>query len=314
MRFVPSRGDVSMEPAQSLQLLILGIALGSVYALIALGYSMVYGVLRLINFAHGDIIMVGAFVGYFIAKATFTELLPLPLRLAFVFIGAMLACAALGVAIERCAYRPIRNQPRLTALITAIGVSLLLEYGGQVVLGATPRQDLPEWLTSQTPLLSLGSVQVRDKQLLVLGGSLLLLALMRFIVFNTMIGKAMRAVSHDLTAAYLVGINVNRVIAMTFAIGSALAAAAGVMMAMSYPKIDPLMGLMPGIKAFVAAVLGGIGDLPGAVLGGFVLGLAETFVGYFASGLRDAVAFAILILILLFKPTGLLGKGMVEKV
>ncbi|GBC98865.1 High-affinity branched-chain amino acid transport system permease protein LivH [bacterium HR17] len=303
-----------MDGTQWLQLFVLGIALGSIYALIALGYSMVYGVLRLINFAHGDIIMVGAFVGYFVAKAPVVETLPLPLRFAIVFAAAMLACAALGVTIERCAYRPIRHQPRLTALITAIGVSLFLEYGGQVILGATPRQDLPAWLTAQTPLLRLGAVQLTDKQLLVLGGSLALLALMRFIVFNTLLGKAMRAIAQDITAAYLVGINVNRVIAMTFAIGSALAAAAGVMLAMSYPKIDPLMGLMPGIKAFVAAVLGGIGDLPGAVLGGFVLGLAETFVGYFASGLRDAVAFAVLILILLFKPTGLLGKGMVEKV
>lgn len=303
-----------MDLSQGLQLLILGIALGSIYALIALGYTMVYGVLRLINFAHGDIIMVGAFIGYFTAKAPFVDELPIPLRFTLVFISAMLGCSALGVTIERCAYRPIRHQPRLTALITAIGVSLLLEYGGQVVLGATPRQNLPSWLTDQRPLLTWSNGQLTDKQLLVLVLSLLLMAGLRFLVLKTKVGKAMRAIAHDITAAHLVGINVNRVIAMTFALGSALAAAAGVMMAMSYPKIDPLMGLMPGIKAFVAAVLGGIGNFPGAALGGLVLGIAETFVGYFVSGFRDAVAFAVLILILLFKPTGLMGKGMVEKV
>lgn len=303
-----------MDVTQALQLLVLGIALGGIYALIALGYSMVYGVLRLINFAHGDLIMVGAFIGYFVAKSPMAEGLPLPVRFGLVFVSAMLGCAMLGVLIERCAYRPIRHQPRLTALITAIGVSLFLEYGGQIVFGATPRQDLPLWLTEQNPLMQIFAVQITDKHLLVLGGTFTLLALMRFLVLNTLFGKAMRAIAQDMTAAYLVGINVNRVIALTFALGSSLAAASGVMLAMSYPKIDPLMGLMPGIKAFVAAVLGGIGDLPGAVLGGFVLGLAETVVGYFASGLRDAVAFTILILILLLKPTGLLGKGMVEKV
>ncbi|MFA0732242.1 MAG: hypothetical protein HZLCBSQH_002005 [Candidatus Fervidibacterota bacterium] len=303
-----------MDVTQGLQLLVLGIALGGIYALIALGYSMVYGVLRLINFAHGDLIMVGAFLGYFVAKSPMVEGLPLPMRFGLVFASAMLGCAVLGVLIERCAYRPLRQQPRLTVLITAIGVSLFLEYGGQIVFGATPRQDLPLWLTEQNPLMRLFTVQITDKHLLVLGGTFTLLALMRFLVLNTLFGKAMRAIAQDMTAAYLVGINVNRVIALTFALGSSLAAASGVMLAMSYPKIDPLMGLMPGVKAFVAAVLGGIGDLPGAVLGGFVLGLAETFVGYFASGLRDAVAFTFLILILLLKPTGLLGKGMVEKV
>ncbi|MFA0777371.1 MAG: hypothetical protein PVTTEEND_001085, partial [Candidatus Fervidibacter sp.] len=240
-----------------MQLLMLGIALGGIYALIALGYSMVYGVLRLINFAHGDLIMVGAFLGYFVAKAPIAEGLPLPLRFALVFASAMLGCAMLGVLIERCAYRPIRHQPRLTALITAIGVSLFLEYGGQIVFGATPRQDLPLWLTEQNPLMQIFAVQITDKHLLVLGGTFTLLALMRFLVLNTLFGKAMRAIAQDMTAAYLVGINVNRVIALTFALGSSLAAASGVMLAMSYPKIDPLMGLMPGIKAFVAAVLGG---------------------------------------------------------
>ncbi|MBM4046535.1 MAG: branched-chain amino acid ABC transporter permease [Planctomycetes bacterium] len=296
----------------ALQLLVIGISLGSIYALIALGYTLVYGVLRLINFAHGDVMMVGAYIGYFIAKCPAVEQSPVVARLLVVFLGAMAGCAALGVVIERFAYRPLRNQPRLTALITAIGVSLFLEYGGQLVLGATPRQDIPQLVPPRT-VAAFGGVEISSTQVLVLAVSLALMALLELFVMKTKTGKAMRAISFDHTAAALVGVNTDRVIAFTFALGSALAAAAGVMMTMSYPKVDPIMGLIPGIKAFVAAVLGGIGNIRGAMLGGILLGVLESLVGYFWSGCRDGVAFAVLILILLFRPSGLLGKGAVER-
>ena len=294
--------------------------MGAVYALIALGYTMVYGVLRFINFAHGDIFMVGAFAGLYFNKwlKPWTQGWPAPLSALLVLLCAMAACVVLGVLIEFLAYRPLRSRPRLTVLITAIGVSLLLEYTGQLVFGATPR-GFPQ-LLPDTMVGGLGSLRVSSLRLIVLGAAGALLVALHFIVMRTKMGLAMRALSLNPTAAALMGVNLNRVIAFTFGLGSALAAAGGICHAMLYTKIEPFMGLMPGIKAFIAAVLGGIGNLPGAALGGVVIGVVEALVtGYsrnigIPSGYRDAVAFVILILILLFKPSGLLGKVNREKV
>lgn len=293
-----------------LQQLVNGCSLGAVYALIALGYTMVYGVLRFINFAHSDVFMVGAFTGFYLApylpKATFFGGL-------LILAGAMIVCAILGVLIERFAYRPLRKSSKLNVLITAIGVSLLLENAGQHFFGADPKA-YPAVFPSST--IKVGSSMVfSSNQLTVLLLTAALLVLLQFIVQRTKIGTAMRALSFNPLAASLVGINNDVVISFTFALGSALAAAGGILYAINYPAIDPLMGILPGLKAFVAAVLGGIGNIPGAALGGFLIGIVETFVnGSRFSTYTDAIAFAILILILLFKPAGLLGKLQVEKV
>jgi branched-chain amino acid transport system permease protein len=295
-----------------LQQLINGLSLGAIYALIALGYTMVYGVLRLINFAHGDIYMLGAFVGYYIATALDLDASPSLLGAIVVTLGAMAACALIGIIIERFAYRPVRQHSRLTSLITAIGVSLLLEYGGQVVFGATPRF-FPQMIRSQ--VYSVQGVQITNQNLLIIVVAIIMMFGLEFIVHRTKIGTAMRATSFNLSVAKLMGINTDFVIAFTFALGSALAAVGGVMVALAIPRIDPLMGLMTGLKAFVAAVLGGIGNVPGAMLGGVLIGLMETWLSATAySTYRDAAAFAVLILILLFRPTGLLGSTAVEKV
>jgi branched-chain amino acid transport system permease protein len=295
-----------------LQQLINGLSLGAIYALIALGYTMVYGVLRLINFAHGDVYMLGAFAGYYLANALNLDANPSLLGAIVVTFGAMAACAAIGVIIERFAYRPVRGHSRLTALITAIGVSLLLEYGGQVVFGATPRF-FPQMIRSQ--VYSVGGVQISNQNLLIIVVAIVMMFGLEFIVHRTKIGTAMRATSFNLSVAKLMGINTNFVIAFTFALGSALAAVGGVMVALAIPRIDPLMGLMTGLKAFVAAVLGGIGNIPGAMLGGVLIGLMETWLSATSySTYRDAMAFAVLILILLVKPAGILGSTAVEKV
>jgi len=297
-----------------LQQLINGLALGSILALIALGYTMVYGILRFINFAHGDVFMLGAFAGFYLAPkiATFVPL-PSVAGALIIFGLSMVICAALGVLIERLAYKPLRKRPKLTVLITAIGVSLFLEYAGQFFFGASNKKFpdiLPTW-----PVTKVLSLSVNSNQLIVLAVTLLLLLGLRFIVMKTRMGRAMRAVSFNPEAAALMGVNTDVVISFTFALGSALAAAAGILYAINYPSIDPLMGIMPGLKAFVAAVLGGIGNLPGAALGGIIIGVTETLVsGYISSTYRDAIAFAILIVILLVKPSGLLGKKEVEKV
>ena len=295
-----------------LQQLINGLSLGAIYALIALGYTMVYGVLRLINFAHGDVYMLGAFAGYYLANALNLDAHPSLLGAIVVTFGAMAICAAIGVIIERFAYRPVRGHSRLTALITAIGVSLLLEYGGQVVFGATPRF-FPQMIRSE--VYSVGGVQISNQNLLIIVVALVMMFALEFIVHRTKIGTAMRATSFNLSVAKLMGINTNFVIAFTFALGSALAAVGGVMVALAIPRIDPLMGLMTGLKAFVAAVLGGIGNIPGAMLGGVLIGLMETWLSATSySTYRDAMAFAVLILILLVKPAGILGSTAVEKV
>lgn len=296
-----------------LQLLLNGTALGSIYALIALGYTMVYGILRLINFAHGDIVMVGAYAGLFTALALNVSDHPTVGGFLAVMVVAMAASALLGYLIERFAYRPLRDVPRLNLLITAVGVSLLLENLGQVVFGATPRV-FPEIMPGVVWFQS-GEISVSNQQVTVFGTSLFLMVVLEWIVQRTKLGRAMRAVSHSHETASLVGIPTDTIISITFIIGSALAAAAGILVGISYPRVDPLMGVMIGIKAFVAAVLGGIGSIRGAVVGGFIMGISEhMLVGYGSSLYRDALAFAILILILIFKPAGLFGKYQPEKV
>lgn len=304
-----------MTTTEFLQQLINGLSLGAFYALIALGYTMVYGVLRFINFAHGDVFMIGAFSGYYLAGYVMPHFPGslAPIGVLAVLLLSMAICAVLGMTIEKLAYRPLRNQPRLTVLITAIGVSLFLEYGGQFVFGAEPKA-FPE-LIPDTPIPGTGDLSINTSQISVFAVTIILLASLMWIVRHTKMGIAMRAVSQNSTAAALMGVNINHVISFTFGLGSALAGAAGIMFSLSYPSIDPLMGILPGIKAFVAAVLGGIGSIPGAAVGGLVLGIVETFVGGSAySTYRDAIAFGILILILLFRPAGLFGKSQTEKV
>jgi len=348
-----------------LQQLINGISQGSAYALIALGYTMVYGVLRLINFAHSDVYMFGAFMGFYLANSRWLKSLGESATTAVIVLLASMALSALlGILIERFAYRPSRGDSRLVLafwlgivgaaagqlmgasvasvaigaaagiaiglvlerlgvrpakensrlalLIIAIGVSLFLENGGQQVFGADPKF-FPQII--QTKLLDVGPLKIDSQKLIVLFVAIVLMVLLNVIVNYTKTGKAMRAVSFNLDAAKLMGINTDRIIAFTFALGSALAAAGGILVSLLYPKIDPLMGVMPGLKAFVAAVLGGIGNITGAMLGGLILGMAEVMaVGYGESTYRDAIAFIILVLILLLKPTGIMGKGIAEKV
>jgi len=293
-----------------LQQLINGLSLGAIYALIALGYTMVYGVLRFINFAHSDVFMLGAFAGYYLGRELPAGTLGGGL---FVLLGAMVICAILGVVIEKLAYRPLRGRSTLTVLITAIGISLLLQNTGQLIFGANPKS-FPK-LFPQQNFTTTGGLVISSDQITVFVVTLVLLAALHYIVMKTRIGTAMRALSFNPTAASLVGINNDRVISFTFALGSSLAAAGGILYALNYPSIDPLMGTLPGLKAFVAAVLGGIGNIPGAALGGVLIGLIETaVVAAGGSTYRDAVAFAVLILILLLRPAGLLGKFQTEKV
>ena len=269
------------------QQLVNGLSIGSIYALIALGYTMVYGIIKLINFAHGDIYMLGAYVG-FISIAQL----------------AMVVCGVLGVIIERIAYKPLRNATRIAALITAIGVSYFLEYSTQKIMGPGVKT-YPSVLSNQT--FHVFGIQIQMQQIYILA--------LQFIVRKTKIGRSMRAVSVDADAAKLMGINVDATISYTFAIGSALAGAGGVLVGMYYNTINPLMGMVPGIKAFVAAVFGGIGIIPGAMFGGFFIGIVEALVTAYGSSLyKDAVVYAILILILIIKPAGLLGKNVKEKV
>ena len=288
-----------------LQQLINGLSLGAIYALIALGYSMVYGLLKFINFAHGDVLMVGAFAGFF-ATPFVRRFLPDPwMSTAAVIIWAMVVCALLGVIIERLAYRPLRNQPKLAVLITSIGVSLLLSYGGQLLFGVN-QKGFPDLLPPINIALGAG-VSVSGNHLLVIVVTLGLLVSLRQIVMRTRFGLALRALSQNRDAAALMGVHNDAVISLTFALGSALAGAAGVLYAMNIHSIEPLMGTLPGIKAFVAAVLGGIGSLPGAVMGGLILGLSECLLGGSClSSYRDAIAFGLLILILLLRPLGTL--------
>jgi branched-chain amino acid transport system permease protein len=294
-----------------LQQLVNGLSLGSIYALIALGYTMVYGVLRLINFAHGDVYMVGAYVGYFLSRRLQGSE-PSFVSALLVMLGSMIACALLGILIERLAYRPVRREARLTLLITAIGVSLFIENVAQLVFGPDPKF-FPSLAPSADFIVA--GVRLTSEQITVIVVSFLLMLLLRFFIMKTRTGKAMRAVSFSLDAARLMGISTDWIISVTFALGSALAAAAGVLIGMQIPKIDPLMGIIYGLKAFVAAVLGGIGSIPGAVLGGLLIGTSEVMVvGYLSSTYREAIAFGILILVLILRPQGLLGRVHKEKV
>lgn len=288
-----------------IQQLVNGISLGSIYALIALGYTMVYGIIKLINFAHGDVFMLGAFIGFYaIARWEMNVFLALVL--------AMTLCAVIGVIIERVAYKRLRNATRIAALITAIGISLLIEYTVIFFRGPSPSV-YPEVIPKK--YFDFFGAQISMQAILILSISIFLMLLLQFIVHKTKIGKAMRAVSHDADAARLMGINVDNTISATFAIGSALAGAAGVIFGIYYTRIDPLMGVLPGIKAFIAAVLGGIGIIPGAMVGGLMLGVVETVVSALGYSLwRDAAAFVILILILILRPAGIFGKNTREKV
>ena len=288
-----------------IQQLVNGVSLGSIYALIALGYTMVYGIIKLINFAHGDVFMLGAFIGFYAIARWEMHFIP-------ALILAMVLCAVIGVIIERVAYKRLRNATRIAALITAIGVSLLIEYTVIFFRGASP-EAYPTVIENKS--IEILGAQISVQAIIILAISLVLMLMLQFIVHQTKIGKAMRAVSHDADAARLMGINVDNTISATFAIGSALAGAAGVIFGIYYTRIEPLMGVLPGLKAFVAAVLGGIGSIPGAMVGGLMLGVVETVVSALGYSLwRDAAAFVILILILILRPAGIFGKNAREKV
>ena len=285
--------------------LINGLQIGSIYALIALGYTMVYGIVKLINFAHGDIIMVGAYAALLAMTA-----LGVPFYIAIVI--SMAVCVVVGVVIERVAYKPLRSSPRISSLITAIGVSIFLQNLAQTIFSATPRP-FPTIFTV-VPIEVVG-LNISFTTLLTIVVSLALMGILQFVVRSTRTGKAMRAVSEDMGAAQLMGINVNNTISITFAIGCALAAIGAVLYCIAYPRVQPTMGSLPGLKAFIAAVLGGIGIIPGAMLGGLIMGVAESMTkGYISSQLADAVVYGILIVVLLVKPAGLLGKKTSEKV
>lgn len=288
-----------------IQQLINGLSLGSIYALVALGYTMVYGIIKLINFAHGDIYMLGAYFGFLAITYLNVGFIP-------AILIAMVGCAILGVTIERIAYKPLRNATRIAALITAIGVSYFLEAGTQKVMGTQVRT-FPSVLGNN--VYTFYGLRITSQQIVIFMTSIVLMLVLQFIVKKTKIGRAMRAVSTDANAAKLMGINVDATISFTFAIGSALAGAAGVLVGIYYTTINPLMGMLPGIKAFIAAVFGGIGIIPGAMFGGFFIGICEALVsGYGGSLFKDAVVYVILIIILVIKPAGLLGKNVKEKV
>jgi branched-chain amino acid transport system permease protein len=306
---------------QFLQQLINGLSTGSIYALIAVGYTMVYGVLRLINFAHGDVYMIGAMTGVYAATKWFHLGQPSWLGFFLVLICAMLVCGALGFFIELLAYRPLRDQPRIVSLITAIAVSMLLEFGGQAkwMFGPDPKPfpDLIPGIEAHPDLMHVGQLVIGKVDALIFAVTLLMMFALRHVVKRTKMGLALRAVSHRFDTAALMGVNVNRVISFTFVLGSVLAAMAGVLVGLRSPKVDPLMGLLPGLKAFIAAVLGGIGDIGGAVAGGLLLGITEAMVvSYFPRGsqYRDGVAFLVLIAILVVRPSGLFGRATAEKV
>lgn len=290
--------------SQFLMQLFNGINSGSIYALIALGYTMVYGIAKLINFAHGDIIMVGAYV----CLLSINGGLPLPLAI----IASIISCAVLGIMIEKIAYKPLRNASRITLLITAIGISYLLQSSFQLIFSSNSRP-FPDIIN--LPPLIIGDITIAGKYYVTIIISVILMTVLQLFVKKTKTGKAMRAVSEDQGAAMLMGINIDKTIAITFGIGSALAAIAGILYCASYPIVSPYIGAMPGIRAFIAAVLGGIGSIPGAVLGGFALGIIEALTkAYISSQLSDAIVFSVLILILVFKPSGILGQNAKEKV
>ncbi|MDD6887931.1 MAG: branched-chain amino acid ABC transporter permease [bacterium] len=288
-----------------LRQIINGLQAGSIYALVALGYSMVYGIIMLLNFAHGDIIMIGAYIAW-LCMARFA------LNPVFAVVFAVIGCVLLGVTIEKVAYKPLRSSPRISLLITAIGISFLLENAAQMIFGAGA-QVIPPFFSVPNP--SIGSIEIPGTAIVTIVVTAISMIGLTLLIQKTKMGKAMRAVSEDTGAAQLMGININRTISFTFAIGSALAGIGSVLYCTAYPQAYATMGSMLGLKAFVAAVLGGIGSIPGAMIGGFAIGLAEALVS--AAGLsvwKDGVVFAILIVVLLIRPTGILGRSMAEKV
>lgn len=302
-----------MESVINAQQIVNGLQLGSIYALIALGYTMVYGIVRLINFAHGDFYMVGAFAAYG-AFYLFNAYLGSGGVLAFVvLILAMAASAAIAMLANRLAYRPLRYKPRLSSLVTAIGVSMFLEYlfSALPVIGPNPR-GFPEIIPKR--MFTIGSAEISNYVVIDLAVAAVLMIGLSLLIQRSALGKAMRAVSQDKDAARLMGIDVERIISATFLIGGAFAGAAGLLAGMTYPRIQPYMGILPGLKAFIAAVLGGIGNIPGAVLGAYIMGLAETFATSYNSLLGEGIAFLILILVLLVRPTGLLGEKTADKI
>ncbi len=285
--------------------LINGLSTGSIYALIALGYTMVYGIARMINFAHGDIIMVGAYALY-----VGVSLMNLPIAAAILL--SIIVCAVLGITVEKVAYKPLRKAPPLAVLITAIGVSFLLQNLALLIFKATP---IPFQSVIQVPSVSIGGITISGVTIVTLVMTLISMVILTLFINQTRAGSAMRAVSEDKGAAELMGINVNRTISQTFAIGSVLAAVAGILYICQYQSLRPTLGALPGIKAFVAAVLGGIGNVPGAMLGGIVLGLIESIAkAYISTELSDAIVFGVLVVVLLVRPSGLLGKLKNEKV
>jgi branched-chain amino acid transport system permease protein len=297
-----------MDLATFLQQLANAASLGSLYSLIAIGYTMVYGILRLINFAHGDIFMLGAYIAFYLIAS-----LAFPWWIAFIV--AIGVTGLFGILLERIAYRPLRDSPRISLMISAIGASFLIENLGVVVFGGRPKsfKSIPLFDT----VVQFGSISVLSVSLFIPVFTVIILAVLLFIVNRTKTGMAMRAVSTDVEAARLMAIDVNKVISYTFGIGSVLAALGGIMWSMKYPQLNPLMGIMPGLKCFIAAVIGGIGNIGGAVLGGFLLGFIEIMVAAFLpalTGYRDAFSFVLLILVLLVKPSGLLGKKQTIKV
>ena len=288
-----------------LQQLVNGLSLGSIYALIALGYTMVYGIIKLINFAHGDIYMLGAYCAFLITTYCGLGFIP-------ALLISMVFCGVVGVLIERIAYKPLRHATRITALITAIGVSYVLEYATQYIMGSEVRT-YPKLLTSAS--FHLGPVTITMQQVYIFVITVILMVVLQFIVQKTKMGRAMRAVSVDEDAARLMGIDVDKTISFTFLLGSALAGVAGVLVGIYYNSVNPLMGMTQRLKAIIAAVFGGIGSIPGAMIGGLFIGIAETMVTAYGSSLyKDAIVYIILILILILKPAGLLGKNVREKV
>ena len=300
------------------QELVNGLTTGSLYALIALGYSMVYGVLRLLNFAQGDLYMLGAFVGYFVIQwfgGPMALTIPVPLLLLLMFLLAGSGVGALGVVIERFAYRPLRDAPRIAPLITALGVSFFLENSAQLLFGAQTRvYNTPDFISLSNGI-HIGPLDIDTVQIMVIGLSVALMIALTLIVNRTKLGKQMRAVAADREAAEMLGINVDYTIAMTFFLGSALAGVAGVMAGLAFNQVTTLMGFVAGLKAFTAAVVGGIGSIPGAMLGGLLIGLAESFAtGYISSTYTNLIVFGILIVVMLVRPTGLLGRAPLQKV
>ncbi len=333
--------SLAANPILFLQQVLNGLQLGFVYALIALGYTMVYGIVRLINFAHGDVFMVGAFTSYFLIArfqfnlwlAKLAPGLPQPISLGVgtisVILVSMAFCALMAFTIERVAYKPLRNAPRISALITAIGVSFFLEYFGALPFVYTPNFvtykrpfEVVNWVINSSGIHTLqagetvqpGSIIISNISIIIILTSILLMLLLNFIVRRTLIGKAMRATAYDKPTSRLMGINVDGIISITFAIGAALAGAAGVLYATAFPQVYFVMGIIPGLKSFVAAVLGGIGSIPGAVVGALIMGQAEVLsAAYISTPMRDAVAFSILVIVLLIRPTGIFGEPEREK-